>query len=156
MVGLTTDDDETTYREEVRDLAVWCPDNNLSLNVSMTKELIVDYMKGRAEHAPIHIDGAVVERVESFKCIGVHNTKDLSWSKQTKAAVKRARQRLFPLKRLKRHGTSDPQKVPPLHHQEHFDWVHHRLAWQLLGIRQRVVGTAQYISGAELPSIQDL
>ena len=44
------------YREEVRDLAVCCQDNNLSLNVSKTKELIVDYRKRRAEHAPIHID----------------------------------------------------------------------------------------------------
>ncbi|KAK6320198.1 hypothetical protein J4Q44_G00093050 [Coregonus suidteri] len=65
--GLITDDDETAYREEVNDLAVWCQDNNLSLNVSKTKELIVDYRKRRAEHAPIHIDGAVVERVESLK-----------------------------------------------------------------------------------------
>jgi hypothetical protein len=42
VVGLVTDNDETAYREEVRDLAVWCQDNNLSLNVSKTKELIVD------------------------------------------------------------------------------------------------------------------
>jgi hypothetical protein len=45
----------TAYREEVRDLAGWCQDNNLSLNVSKTKELIVDYRKRRPEHAPIHI-----------------------------------------------------------------------------------------------------
>ena len=31
VVGLITDHDETAYREEVRDLAVWCKDNNLSL-----------------------------------------------------------------------------------------------------------------------------
>jgi hypothetical protein len=38
-----TDNVETAYREEeVRELAVWCQDNNLSLNVSKTKELIVD------------------------------------------------------------------------------------------------------------------
>jgi hypothetical protein len=30
------------YREEVRELAVWCQDNNLSLNVSKTTELLVD------------------------------------------------------------------------------------------------------------------
>ena len=30
------------YRVEVRDLAMWYQDNNLSLNVSKTKELIVD------------------------------------------------------------------------------------------------------------------
>jgi hypothetical protein len=40
-VGLITDDDETAFREEVRDLAVWCQDNNLSLNVGKTSELIV-------------------------------------------------------------------------------------------------------------------
>ena len=38
-----TDNDEKAYREEVRDLAVWCQDNNLSLNVIKTKEMIVDY-----------------------------------------------------------------------------------------------------------------
>ena len=64
VVGLITDNDETAYREEVRDLAVWCQDNNLSLNVCKTKELIVDYRKRQAEHAPININGAVVERAK--------------------------------------------------------------------------------------------
>ena len=45
LVGLITNDDETAYREEVRDLAIWCQDNNLSLNVCKTKELIADDMK---------------------------------------------------------------------------------------------------------------
>jgi hypothetical protein len=42
VVGLITDNDETAYREEVRDMTVWCQDNNLSLNVIETKEMIVD------------------------------------------------------------------------------------------------------------------
>ena len=103
MVGLITDDDETGYRE-VRDLAVWCQDNNLYLNVSKTMELIVDYRKRRAEHTPIHIDGAVLEQVESFKFLCVHITKDLSWSSHINTVVKRAQQRLFPLRRLKIFG----------------------------------------------------
>ena len=62
----------------------------------------MDYRKQRAEHAPIHIDGAVEEWVESFKFLSVHITKDLSWSKHTNTVVKRARQCLFPpiLKKL--------------------------------------------------------
>ena len=47
-----TDNNETAYREEVRDLAVWCQDIHLSLNVIKTKEMIVDYRKKRTEHAP--------------------------------------------------------------------------------------------------------
>ena len=56
VVELITNNDETAYREEVRDLAVWCQDNNLSRNVIKTKEMIVEYRKRRTKHAPILID----------------------------------------------------------------------------------------------------
>ena len=73
VVGLITDNDETSYRGEVRDLVKWCQDNN----VIKTKEMIVDYMKRRTKHSPILSDGAVVEQVESFKFLGVHITNKL-------------------------------------------------------------------------------
>ena len=74
------------------------PPSTLSLNVIKTKEMIVDYRKKRA---PILINGAAVEQVESFKFLGVHITIKLTWSKHTKTVVKTARQNLFPLRRLK-------------------------------------------------------
>jgi hypothetical protein len=67
--------------------------------VSKTKELIVDYRKRGAEQATININGAEVERVESFNI-----TNKLTWSKHTKTVVKKARQHLFPLRRPKRFG----------------------------------------------------
>jgi hypothetical protein len=63
VVGLITDNDETSYRDEVRNLTMWCKDNNLSLNVIKTNEIIVDYRKRRTKHDPILIGGAVVEQV---------------------------------------------------------------------------------------------
>ena len=45
VVGLITDNNETAYREEVRDLAVW------SLNSSL-KEMIVDYRKREGQALP--------------------------------------------------------------------------------------------------------
>jgi hypothetical protein len=69
-----------------------------------TKEMIMDYRKRRTEHVPILIDRAVVEQVASFKFLSVHITNELTWSKHTKTVVKRARQNLFPLRRLKRFG----------------------------------------------------
>jgi hypothetical protein len=80
VVGLITDNDETAYREEVRDLVVWCQDNNPSLNMIKTKEMI----------------GAVGEQVETFKFLGVHITNKLSLSKHTKTVMKRARKAYFP------------------------------------------------------------
>ena len=44
VVGLISDEDEPSYREEVQLLTTWCTDNNLTLNLTQTKELIVDYI----------------------------------------------------------------------------------------------------------------
>ena len=46
----------------------------LTLNVNKTKEMIVDFRKQQREQPPIHIDRTVLEKVESFKLLGVHNT----------------------------------------------------------------------------------
>jgi hypothetical protein len=54
---------------------------------------------------------AGVERVESFKFLCVHITKDLSWSKYTSTVVKRAQQRLISLRRLKKMGHYYPQQI---------------------------------------------
>jgi hypothetical protein len=45
-----------------------------------------------------------VEQAESFKFLGIHITNKLTWSKHTKTVVKRARQNLFPIRRLRRFG----------------------------------------------------
>ena len=64
MVGLITNENETAYREEVRILGVWCQENNLSLNVSKTKEMTLDFRKQQREYPPINIDGTAVEKVK--------------------------------------------------------------------------------------------
>jgi hypothetical protein len=93
----------------------------------------------KEKHAPILIVGAGVERVESFKVLCVHITKELTWSTHTHTIVKRARQHLFPFRRLEKiwHGPSDPQIFIPLPHWEHLGWLHHRLVWQLKGTRRQ-------------------
>ncbi len=45
VVGLITDNNEKAYLKEVEGLTHWCQDNNFLLNVSKTKELIVDFRK---------------------------------------------------------------------------------------------------------------
>ena len=57
IVGLITNNDETAYRVEVRDLAEWCQENNLCLNVNKTKELIVDFRKQQRENDPSTLMG---------------------------------------------------------------------------------------------------
>ncbi len=106
VIGLITDNDETAYREEVSTLTKWCQENHLSLNIDKTKELVVDYRRQSREHTPITIDKTPVERVSSFKFLGVHITEDLTWSAHTDAVLKKAHQRLFFLRRLRKFGSS--------------------------------------------------
>ncbi|KAK0153202.1 hypothetical protein N1851_005108 [Merluccius polli] len=95
VVGLITKGDESAYREEVQRLTEWCSENNLSLNIKKTKELIIDYRKKQDTHTPLHINGERVERVSSFKFLGIHISENLSWTTNTTAIVKKAQQRSF-------------------------------------------------------------
>ncbi len=52
--------------DEVERLTSWCQDNCLSLNMSKTKELIVDFRKRQQRpYTPLMISGTPVERVSS-------------------------------------------------------------------------------------------
>ncbi len=42
VVGLSSGGDESAYRDEVEQLSVWCIENNMALNTTKTKELIID------------------------------------------------------------------------------------------------------------------
>lgn len=67
------------HRDVVQPLAAWCADNNLALNTQKAKEIIVDSRRARSHtHAPIYISGAVVERVPSFKFLGIHISDNLT------------------------------------------------------------------------------
>ena len=74
----------------------------------------------------IHIDGAVVERVERFKFLCVH-IKDLSWSKHSQ---EEGTTMPLPLQEAEKiwHVNSDPQS------SVHLDCLQHHLVWQLLSI----------------------
>ena len=111
---------------------MWCQENNLALNVNKTKEMIVDFRKPQRERPPIHIDGTVVEKVESFKFLGVHITDKQKWSIHTDRVVKKAQQHLLNLRRLKKFGLSPKTlKLLQLHNREHPFGLFHHLVRQL-------------------------
>jgi hypothetical protein len=103
---------------------------------------------------------ASTEQVESFKFLGVHIKR--SWSKHNKTVVKRARQSLFPLRRMKRFGMG-PQILKRFYSCNIESiltgcitaWYGNCPASDRKAL-QRVVRTAQYITWAKLPAIQDL
>ncbi len=103
IIGRISNNDEFSYHEDINHLAEWCTENNLLLNVSKTKELIVDFRKKEAKtHKPVYINGAEVEQVSSFKLLGINITENLSWTSHISAVVKKAQKWLYFLRKLKK------------------------------------------------------
>lgn len=63
----------------------------------------------RFEHSTLYVDGEKVERIESFKFLGVQILADLLWSTNISHQVWKAQQRLYFLRKL--HQTQFPQRV---------------------------------------------
>lgn len=162
LVGLITKGDETHYREEVELLTMWCKDNNLLLNVSKTKEIVVNFQRGHAQHHPLTIDGAEVERVYSTKFLGVHISEDLSWTTNTASLAKKAQQRLYFLRKLKRASATPPimttlyrGTIESILSSCITVWGGSCTDYSRKAL-QRIVRTAERIIGTPLPSLQDI
>ncbi len=93
--------------DEVERLTSWCQGNCLSLNVSKTKELILNFRKRQQRpYIPLMISGTPVERVSSFKYLFVNIFEDLIWTAHIQTQVKKARQRLYYLPQLSKFRVS--------------------------------------------------
>lgn len=162
LVGLITEGDETQYRKEVNLLTTWCRNNNLLLNVSKTKEIVVDFRRGHTQHRSLTIDGAAVERVSSTKFLGVHISEDLSWTTNTASLVKKAQQRLYFLRKLRR--ASAPPPIMCTFYRGTIEsiltscitvWGGSCTDYNRKAL-QRIVNTAGRIIGTPLPSLKDI
>ncbi|XP_061886360.1 uncharacterized protein LOC133636384 [Entelurus aequoreus] len=88
--GSSQKGEETAYREEVKALADHYAKNNLILNPTKTKELIVDFRKKVPDPIqPIYIMGEEVERVSECKFLGVNISSNMTWKSNTTALQKK-------------------------------------------------------------------
>ncbi|XP_076862714.1 nuclear respiratory factor 1 isoform X2 [Brachyhypopomus gauderio] len=162
VVGLISDNDETHYRSEVSRLASWCEHNNLSLNTDKTKEIVVDFRRTRTQHTPLFINDTAVERVSSTKFLGVHVTENLSWTTNSASLARKANQRLYFLRKLRRAGAPTP--IMNTFYSGAIESILTSCLTVWYGActasccrsLQRIVSAAEKIVGTSLPSLQDL
>ncbi len=100
--GLIQDGDESAYRQEVKELAVWCSLNNLELNTLKTVAMIVDFRRNPPALPPLTIMNSTVTAVESFRFLGTTISQDLKWDNHIDSIVRKAQQRLYFLRQLRK------------------------------------------------------
>ncbi|XP_051785266.1 uncharacterized protein LOC127528437 [Erpetoichthys calabaricus] len=71
IVGCIRSGQEEEYRNLINDFVKWCDSNHLHLNTSKTKELVVDFRRPRPLMDPVIIRGECVQRVQTYKYLGV-------------------------------------------------------------------------------------
>ena len=70
------------------------------LNVSKTKELILDYRLNKHDPNPVIIDGSEVQRTDHYKYLGVIMDNKLCWKQHVDYICKKLNSRLYCLRKL--------------------------------------------------------
>ncbi|KAK3561311.1 hypothetical protein QTP86_030608, partial [Hemibagrus guttatus] len=102
LIGLISDGNESAYRGEIDRLVSWCSTNNLELNSLKTVEMTVDFRKDPAPRPPVNLCDSPVSSAESFCFLGTTITKELKWAQNISSLTKKAQQRMYFLRQLKK------------------------------------------------------
>ncbi len=162
LIGLIQDGDESAYRQEVKELTVWCSLNNLELNTLKTVEMIMDFRRNSPALPPLIIMNSTVTAVESFRFLGTTISQDLKWDNHIESIVKKAQQRLYFFRQLRKFNL--PQELLKQFYSAIIEsvlctsitvWFSSATKSDLRRLR-RVVQTAERIIGTTLPTLQEL
>jgi hypothetical protein len=153
---------EASYRCAVEKLVGWCRNNHLLLNVSKTKEMVVDFRREAPPPRPLVINGEEVEIVSEYKYLGSVMDCRLDWSPNAMALLQKGNQRLYFMKRLKSFGVrpsllelfyrATVESVVTFNSLCHFG----SLAEQDKARLSRVTKTASRLIGTPVPNLQAL
>ena len=162
LAGLITADQHTVYEQEVNRLVTWCDNNNLILNVKKTKEMLIDFRKNKQSPPPLKIKGEEVERVNSYKYLGMLLTNTITWDEHVNMLVRKCQQRMYFLRKLHRFNVSG--KILHMFYRSTIESIFRYCisCWggSITSSNQkqinRVIRGARNILGSSLPSFNDL
>ncbi|XP_061621037.1 uncharacterized protein LOC133473361 isoform X2 [Phyllopteryx taeniolatus] len=96
-------------QKEVERLELWCGRHNLELNTLKSVEMIVDFRRHPSPQLPLTLSICLVSTVETFKFLVITVSQDLKWAININSVLKKAQQRMYYLRLLRKHGL--PQEM---------------------------------------------
>ena len=94
------------------DIYTYASLRGMKINSKKCKEMIINFMQCIPFLlVPLTVGGSVIERVVTYKLLGVYISDDLSWNVHIEHIVKKANKRLYALRALKKSGLTITQLV---------------------------------------------
>jgi hypothetical protein len=91
VASVSPDPMNSALQDAANHLINWCNSNGMLINTKKTKEMLIHF--GRAEPENdiplLHVNNVDIERVQSFKLLGVFISNDLSWSTHVNFMLKK-------------------------------------------------------------------
>ena len=109
VVSISTDPYNLDLQHSANKLIEWTNNNHMIVNETKTKEMLIHFgTKSSQNTVPcISINGKEIERIESFKLLGVVISSDLSWQPHVDFILKKAAKRIYCIHYLVRAGIRD-------------------------------------------------
>jgi hypothetical protein len=81
IVSFSEDPNDRSLQSAADHLIDWCSLNGMTINTKKTKEMLIYFGKkfNKESFSPLEINEEFIERVNSFKLLGVIFSSDLSW-----------------------------------------------------------------------------
>ena len=84
----------------------WCDQNYLQLNIGKTKEMVIDFRRKVPVYNDVVAKGETVEKVETYRYLGIVTENKLSWKQNLKYIIKKTHSRLYCLRKLRSFNVS--------------------------------------------------
>ena len=89
----------TSHMQVVLDASQkWATENKMKINPQKTKDMWICFSNAIPEPAPLVMDSVNIERVSSYKLLGVWHQDNLKWNRHVEEMVKKANKRIFSLR----------------------------------------------------------
>ena len=103
--------DKSNMQASTDRIAKYVNDNNMKLNPTKCKEMLVCFQKVLPGIPQINIGDDKLERVSSYKLLGVHVSNNLIWNEHVDAVTNKTTKRIYFMRLLKRAGVAPKELV---------------------------------------------
>ena len=89
----------------------WCDKKYLCLMFPKRREMCIDFRKNQRCPKPVYIKVEAVERVDTYKYLGVVFDSKLTWKENINSVLKKVNSRIYCMRKLRSFGVNPDMPV---------------------------------------------